>query len=343
MRIFYSTLLFFVSILQVTAQLPAYYNGISTISVGAPLKSELSNLITSTHTTFLSYTPGVWDLLQQSDLDLNDPSKVLLIYGYNDNDGNSENDRTRNVNLMQTGSSNVGVWNREHVYAKSLGTPDLGTMGPGADGHHLRAADGEMNNTRGSFPFTAGSGNAHVVGGNKFYPGDEWKGDVARMMMYMYLRYPTQCIPTNVGDPTITFSGFDQMIDLFIVWSEQDAVSDFERQRNEAIYQAQGNRNPFIDEPYFATRIWKLTTPLGMDEATAIDPFHIYPNPTDGTVNVTFPKDLSWTYQLTDESGRTLVSAENDTEIELDDMAPGMYFLTFNTETGQFTKRIMKY
>jgi endonuclease I len=336
-----SILFCLIGLQTVSAQLPAYYNGISTISVGQPLKDQLSSLITSTHTVFLTYTPGIWDLLSEADLDLNDPSKVLLIYGYNDSDGNSENDRTRNVNLLQTGSSNVGVWNREHVYAKSLGTPDLGTSGPGADGHHLRAADGEMNNTRGSFPFTTGSGNAHVVSGTKFYPGDEWKGDVARMMMYMYLRYPSQCIPTNVGDPTITFSGFDQMIDLFITWSEQDAVSDFERQRNEVIYQAQGNRNPFIDEPYFATRIWKLTTPLDLQEMEPVDPFYMYPNPCSETVHISYPTEINWEFTLTDEFGRVLLKGQETEEINLAEMDQGMYFMTFVTGQQTYSKRII--
>jgi endonuclease I len=328
-------------LLDVSAQLPAYYNGISTISVGQPLKDQLSNLITSTHTVFLTYTPGIWDLLSQADLDLNDPSKVQLIYGYNDSDGTSSNDRTRSVSLMQTGSSNVGVWNREHVYAKSLGTPDLGTTGPGADGHHLRAADGEMNNTRGSFPFTSGTGNAHIVGGIKFYPGDEWKGDVARMMMYMYLRYPSQCIPTNVGDPLITFSGFDQMIDLFITWSEQDAVCDFERQRNEAIYQAQGNRNPFIDEPYFATRIWKLTTPLGIEEKEPVNPFFVYPNPFDETIHIYSYTTAEWEFSITDEYGRELLHGEEVDQINLEELNKGLYFLTFSTEQYTHTERII--
>ncbi len=50
------------------------------------------------------------------------------------------------------------------------------------------------------------------------------------------------------------------MIDLFLEWNAEDPVSDFERQRNtyhdsQQTY-AQGNRNPFIDNAYLATRIW---------------------------------------------------------------------------------------
>jgi len=45
-------------------------------------------------------------------------------------------------------------------------------------------------------------------------------------------------------------------VELFLKWNAEDPVSDFEIQRNEIIYAAQGNRNPFIDNPYIATIIW---------------------------------------------------------------------------------------
>ncbi|KAF5294953.1 hypothetical protein FQR65_LT19949 [Abscondita terminalis] len=56
------------------------------------------------------------------------------------------------------------------------------------------------NNSRSNRKFASGSGNAAIVANGNFYPGDEWKGDIARMMMYMYLRYPNQC-PATVIEP----------------------------------------------------------------------------------------------------------------------------------------------
>ncbi len=63
------------------------------------------------------------------------------------------------------------------------------------------------------------------------------------MIMYLNIRYGE--IFTKVGT-----------IDLFIKWNIEDPVSAFEEQRNKVIYAAQGNRNPFIDNPYLATLIW---------------------------------------------------------------------------------------
>ncbi|MFD2564859.1 endonuclease [Aquimarina rubra] len=233
-------------------QVPSYYSDVNLSLSGQALKNELAAKVTNTQTTTLSYTPGVWDALKQTDLDLANSSKVILIYGYSDTDGNSTTDRTRGVNNNGGGSTD---WNREHVYPKSLGNPNLGTSGPGADAHHLRPADVQRNSSRGSRKFADGSGNSGATSQGHWYPGDEFKGDVARMMMYMYIRYGNRCLPSNVGIGTAV-SGDTNMIQLFLEWNADDPVSSLELQRNPILENLQGNRNPFIDNPAFATQIW---------------------------------------------------------------------------------------
>ena len=233
-------------------QIPSYYSGVNTTLSGTALKTELATKIISTHTTTLSYSPGVWDALKQTDLDPSNSSNVLLFYGYSDIDGNYITDRSRSKTL--NGGTSGTQWNREHVYPKSLGTPNLGTTGPGSDAHHLRATDITMNSNRGSLLFIDGSGNAGVVS-TGWYPGDEWKGDVARMIMYMYLRYGTVCLPSNVAIGTTNATDAN-MIDVLLEWNAEDPVSTYEIQRNTALETLQGNRNPFIDNPAFATTIW---------------------------------------------------------------------------------------
>lgn len=235
----------------IPADLSSYYNDVDFTLTGSSLKDALATKTIGSHTKFLSYTPDVWNVLKKADLSATDNTKVLLLYGYNDSDSNTVNDRTRGKN-NNGGSS--GDWNREHVYPKSLGSPKLGTSGPGSDAHHLRACDVSFNSQRGNKKFATGSGNAGNSSGG-WYPGDEWKGDVARMMMYMYLRYGNQCLPKNVAIGT-TVSSDANMIQLFLEWNAKDPVSDIEKQRNTVISEAQGNRNPFIDNPYLATVIW---------------------------------------------------------------------------------------
>ena len=232
----------------------AYYNSIDLSKRGTALKQDLTKLIKDTHTRTLSYKQ-VWDALKKTDLDPTNSSRVILLYGSNKT-SNGTDAYYRGVN-MNGGSTNQ--WNREHTYAKSLGSPNLGESGPGADAHHLRPSDPRTNSNRSNLKFADGSGNAGKKGSG-WYPGDEWKGDVARMMMYMYVRYETRCLPGNVGFGS-TSSTPDGMIDLFLKWNAEDPVSDLEIQRNEYLgnisnQYAQGNRNPFIDNPYLATMIW---------------------------------------------------------------------------------------
>jgi len=240
---------------NIPSELVEYYKNTNFNLTGSALKEELATTIIDTHTNYLSYTPGVWDVLKESDLDPTDNSKVVLIYGYDDNDGNYVTDRTRDKNL--NGGTQETDWNREHVYPKSLGIPNLGTSGPGSDAHHLRPSDVRFNSQRGSLKFVTGTGNAKSVSGG-WYPGDEWKGDVARMMMYMYLRYGDRCLPKNVTVGS-TVASDNNMVALLLEWNADDPVSDLEIQRNNVVANKQGNRNPFIDNPYLATVIWSGT------------------------------------------------------------------------------------
>ena len=242
----------------------SYYNDVDLNLTGISLKEALATKIITTHTNNLSYIPGIWNAVMITDMNPLDNNEVLLIYGFEDgSDSDSANDRERNINDNCTSNSCVGLWNREHVYPTSLATPDLdqdGTNGPPyADAHNLRPCDSQRNSSRGNKKFISGSGNSGPTGSG-WYPGDEWKGDVARIIMYMYLRYDDRTLPSNVGIGSNSDTP-DDMIDLFLQWNADDPVSDIEKQRNPyhentSNSDAQGNRNPFIDNPRLATRIW---------------------------------------------------------------------------------------
>ncbi|SNR54184.1 endonuclease [Lutibacter flavus] len=263
-----NSIFLFLFVIPFYGQVQSYYNGLDLTKTENELFVELSNRISSTHTA-IPYTSGstdTWDVLKTVDEDPTNANNVLLIYGFDDNDGISDTDRTRDKNLQDTGGGDPGKWNREHVFAKSLAKPNLGTdePGPGTDVNNLKPADADRNSLRSNRKFTTGNGDSKIISTNGgWYPGDEWKGDVARVIMYMYLRYhgdgsqisQTQCLPIDVGFGTpLTIDS--NMIDLFLNWNIEDPVSDFENQRNDYIETVQGNRNPFIDNPYLATLIW---------------------------------------------------------------------------------------
>lgn len=231
-----------VSLFAFAQSAPSYYSGVNFSKTGNALKSELATLITSTHTNTISYSE-LQTLMKSSDVDPQNPANLLLIYG------------SQSSGIHQRSRPVGGSWNREHVYAKSKGTPNLGTSGPGADGHHLRPADNTLNSTRGSLSFDDGTGaTAYKTSRGGWFPGDEWKGDVARILMYMYVRYNSRCLPLNITMNPSTYSS--DFPDILLKWNIEDPVSDFEKQRNNVVAQTQGNRNPFIDNAYLATVIW---------------------------------------------------------------------------------------
>jgi endonuclease I/chitodextrinase len=270
-------ILIFITSFSVSFSQEQYYYNVDLKLAGAALKDALSAKIIATHTTTLEYTsggPDVWDATKATDENVANTSEVILYYGWEDgSDQDITNDISRSKSLQDNGSGTDFVWNREHVFPKSLANPILDTSipGPATDAHHLRAADRGRNSARNNRKYGRGSGNSNyssldfhegLDGPNTaaWYPGDDWKGDAARMIMYMYMRYGAVCLPTAVGVGSKEFTE-DDMIDLFLQWNVEDPVSDIEVTRNEyhentSNYAAQGNRNPFIDNPYLATRIW---------------------------------------------------------------------------------------
>ncbi|MDX1349402.1 MAG: endonuclease [Putridiphycobacter sp.] len=345
MKYFWFIVIFVLSSISALTQgIPTYYNNVNLNLTGIPLKTELSNKISSTHTTTLTYSQ-VWDVLKQADINPVNSQNVLLIYGWNDSNADITDDLNRDKELN---GGNTGDWNREHTFAKSLATPDLGTSGPGADAHNLRASDVQRNGSRGNKKFASGTGQASGTIGANWYPGDDWRGDVARILMYMYLRYQNQCKPSavTVGNPV----GIDlNMVDLLLNWNAEDPPGPFEDNRNNKIFENQGNRNPFIDNPYLATLIWGGTPAqnrwsLFVDDFELND-FNIYPIPTysnsifiyhNSSVNIKSVEIYSLNGQKIEVTMNTVPST-----ITLSNIPTGMYLLKIYALNGVLNRRIV--
>lgn len=348
MRHFYFFLLFISSI---CFSQQAYYNSIDFNKTGLDLKNDLAALISSTHTNTLSYG---WDATQATDKNPSNGSNVLLIYGWeNGSDGDCTNDLQRNIN--SNGGSNCD-YNREHVYVKSLATPPMSDSGPGADGHHIRASDVQRNGLRANLPFADGSGNSGKVNSNQYwYPGDEWKGDVARVIMYMYLRYGSQCLPSNVGIGSSAGTP-DDMIDLFLDWNAEDQVSDYEIQRNTyhantSNTYAQGNRNPFIDNPALATAIWggpeaedTWGNILSIGNYNFINSISMFPNPVKNNI-VYFSTTQNIDIIIYSILGKQVLLEQVSPAknyINVSNLNNGVYLLRINSDKSSITKKLIK-
>ena len=188
-------------------------------------------------------------------------------------------------------------WNREHIWSKSHGDfededgyafeDSFGgyALGAHTDAHHLVAAERSMNSTKNNRFFDdchdgiddenlvdRGYGN-YTCGDWYFEPRDDMKGDVARMLFYMATRYEGEDgdyvdleLTTDLylyEDSEIHIKNsklpYYESLEILLRWHLEDPVDAWELERNETIYQYQGNRNPFIDHPEYVALIWGTT------------------------------------------------------------------------------------
>ncbi|MCT4624364.1 MAG: endonuclease, partial [Schleiferiaceae bacterium] len=249
----YLTLLMLTIVVGAKGQDSAYYHTAFNSS-GDSLKYKL-NAIIKNHVEFpyTSSSTDVWDILKETDKDTNNSNNVILLYSNRSVDGAQE-------------YNNGNGWNREHVWAKSRG--NFGTSkGPGTDVHHLRPCDISVNSTRNNRNFDNCVNCVDVIDngyntGSKrstsqwtFQPPPNVKGDVARMIFYMAVRYEGESGEPDLELTDTLLSNTSQLplharLSTLINWHRLDPVSNWERNRNELIYtDYQQNRNPFIDYP----------------------------------------------------------------------------------------------
>ncbi|MGI6782462.1 MAG: endonuclease [Acholeplasmataceae bacterium] len=224
-----------------------YYDEI-TASSGTALVSQLNELVTgnlgATGSGNITYGE-VRYLLPVSDLNINNRNKIWGIY-----DG-------ANLNNSWDGS-----WDREHVWPQSRlsVSSDNSRRNIASDPHNLRACTKSVNSSRGNNYFAQGSGTFGNLGGGTFYPGDDHKGDVARILLYMAVRYRGTLTLVDVQrGENYTIEGANlATLSILLDWHLEDLPDEFERQRNNAIQDAQGNRNPFIDKPNYFQPVWEV-------------------------------------------------------------------------------------
>lgn len=216
--------------------LSAYYQSAEGLT-GQALKLQLRTIVT---TGFVAQTYGSGNtILGISDRDPNNPSNVYLLYN----------------GASVSGTWDQGsTWNKEHVWPKSLlGIGELGNSDKNiaTDMHNLRACNPSINSSRGN-KYYANATNSLSFGPSAVFK-DDHRGDVARIIFYMAVRYSIlSIVNTNGSISTYQFA----QLDVLLEWHELDPVDNFERNRNEVIFSYQKNRNPFIDYPHFVDLIW---------------------------------------------------------------------------------------
>ena len=340
-----------VAVAQDLAPAAPYYNNFNWNLVGTPLKNALATKITTTHTKELTYGQ-LWDALPLTDRPAHSGALVTLFYGW---EAGTDNDITNDLYRdADNHGGNQGQWNREHVFLQSKGNPVIGQSGAGSDAHHLRPADVDRNGARGDKKFVSIASTSipsYAASNQTWYPGDEWKGDVARILMYLYLRYGNQCLPTEMVATSATADDVNMPM-LLLQWNAEDPVSPLEDRRNSVMnssnFYAQGNRNPFIDNPYLATLIWggpvaqnrwpfMSAQDFAWEQSVTVYPIPSYNEP----LNVTTTLDLD-KISIYNAAGQLIYEINNPShEQQIHNLPKGFYLMKIDKGTDSTVKKIL--
>ena len=321
-----------------------YYDSLEGLS-GSALKQALQDIIADPNVVHAHNYGDIEYILKESDKNPQNSNQVWQMYV----------ETPKPILDYQTGSSNIGFWNREHIFPQSRGGFSGGTSSTAdginvwlptnandilaghGDAHHIRAEDGAENSTRSNKDYGVDYNGPSGSQGS-------WHGDVARALFYMAVRY-NGLILVN-GNPDDSVGG--QMGDLatLLTWNTQDPSDDFEMNRNNYIYTWQVNRNPFIDYPLLADYIfganagqpWSFTL---SNESFATNAVKVYPNPTTDYLMISGIEGNAKVaiYTL---SGQLVLEKtfENETKLQVD-LASGMYLVKVSNETNSIHKKIV--
>ncbi len=331
-------------IVQSTAP-TGYYDSLEGLS-GTALRQELQNIIANPEVVRAHTYGDIVEILKSADQNPLNSNQVWLMY--------VESPRAKLE--YQTGSISTGKWNREHIYPQSRGGFSNATSDTAdgidiwlptsasdiaaghADAHHLRAEDGPENTNRSNKDY--GLTGYNGPNGNQ----GSWKGDVARALFYMAVRYNgLEVVNGDLPDSTV-----GQIGDLasLLQWNQIDPSDDFEMNRNNYIYTWQYNRNPFIDYPNLADYIWGANadqqwfTSLSTPE-NQLAKIVLYPNPASESFSV-FGINHNAEIELYNNLGMKVFQQRIQPETTITpNLSSGVYFAKIKTNDGVLVKRII--
>ena len=353
-------LIFILSSFLVFSQIPSgYYN--SATGSGFTLKTQLKNIIDNIndgngqafHDTSVTYG-DLWDLYETSDV--RSDGKVWDIYSdcnftfVTDQDSGSG------------GTTECDKYNREHTFAQSwYGGSNSHTLR--GDAHHVFATDKKVNGIRGSLAFgevltadyTSNNGSkrgtSSITGpnGKVFEPIDEYKGDIARGLLYVAVRYQDEIASwennNNGADNMLNGTSdkvFEQWaLDMLYRWHTIDPVSQKELDRNEEIFKHQKNRNPFVDHPEYVNTIWNSV--LSTESSFSFNTVKIYPNPTSGK-DLFIKINKSTNVKIFDVLGKLVISNNVDStknKIDISLLKKGIYIIKLYQNNNILSKKLI--
>ncbi len=341
-----------------SAQAPSGYYSSAYYKKGYALRVALHNIIDSSIS--LTYA-GLWDAFEQTD---ENPQNGKVWDMYSDNpDGTAAyyfdfSDRCGNY------SREGDCFNREHSIPQSWFNEQMPMR---TDLFHVYPTDGYVNNRRGNYPFgevdhvqwvstngsKLGTGSVDGSSATVFEPIDAYKGDFARSALYMAVRY----MDRNLGCTTQSMYASGSLkpwaLQTMLRWHAEDPVSQKETDRNNAVFAIQHNRNPFIDYPELAGKIWDADSVNAFNpnalpgyDANAI--VTLYPNPASDRVNIAL-SDVhqgTVTVLLFNAAGELLSYRETSggvsVQLALAGLPAGIYFVRISGGNFVMNRKFLK-
>ena len=252
-----SSIFLFLLVVCATAQ-KEYYTSVDGVKGGEALKTALYNLIKN-HKV-ISYGSGessTWGAFYTTDAAIeNGQRRVLDMYSNEKRYFGSKGSAVSGMNIEHSVAKSWWGGNKNNAYC---------------DIHHLNPSDQNANSRKSNYPLgelTSVSwengvtfvGKANIDGSslNAYEPCDEYKGDFARVFMYMFTCYQDLTWKyTWMNYEKSTYPTLKPWaVKLLLKWHKQDPVSEKEVNRNNAVYAVQGNRNPYVDYPQLADYVW---------------------------------------------------------------------------------------
>ena len=331
------TLLLFTAV-SLLGQIPSGYYNTANGLAGTQLQQALHNIIDD-HTV-ISYG-DLWDYFEATDKKSN--GKVWDVYS-DIPGGTPPYEFTFYTDQCGNYNEEGDCYNKEHSFPKSWFGGEVYPMY--SDLFHIYPTDGWVNNKRGNYPYGKvnnpswtsmnGSklGNCSYSGynGTAFEPIDGYKGDLARTYFYMATRYYGEDNSWPGSEMTNGAQPLEWALNMLYDWHTQDPVSQKEINRNNAVYQIQNNRNPFIDHPEYVGAIWFNTTVE--NELLNTASFRIYPNPVTDYLQIDFsgnPEIWELYISVTDQAGRQLLENYSDVSskitLDVSSLTGGFYLL----------------
>jgi hypothetical protein len=219
----------------------------------------------------------------------------------------------------------------------------------------MKPTDASVNSDRGNKDFDEG-GQQHSEATGCYYTSSTWeprdavKGDVARIILYMDVRYEGdngELDLTAVDEINTSPAPEHGRLSTLLEWHEQDPPDAFEINRNNVVYSYQNNRNPFIDHPEFVGYIWGTTAGLYENEDQLN--LSMYPNPVVNSLNIEMITSMPGSVELSiytvqGQAVQTVVLDGDQGSIDCSSLPAGLYFLrAFDSQNGQsFISPFMK-